>query len=46
MKAVLIALAAFVGFDAAVWDGTVRREIVRQFMIAAYEVGAQSWTWA
>jgi len=46
MKAFLIALAVLVGFDAAVWGGSVRREIVREFMIAAHEVGALSWNWA
>jgi len=46
MKAVLIALAVLVGFDAAVWGGAYRQEIVREFLIAAHEVGALSWAWA
>ncbi len=46
MKAVLIALAVLVGFDAAVWGGSVRQEIVRQMLIAAHEIGGQSWAWA
>ncbi len=46
MKAVLIALAVLVGFDAAVWGGSMRREIVREFLIAAHEVGGLGWNWA
>lgn len=46
MKAVLIALAVLVGFDALVWGGSIRTEVVRQTLIAVHEIGGQSWNWA
>jgi hypothetical protein len=45
MKAVLVALAVFIAFDALAWGGGVRHEIVRQFMIATSEIAGLSWTW-
>jgi hypothetical protein len=45
MKAVLIAIAVFVAFDALAWGGAVRHEVVEQFLIAAHEIGGLSWAW-
>jgi hypothetical protein len=45
LKALLIALASLVSFDAVAWQGALRHEVVHDLLVAVSEVSALNWNW-
>ena len=43
LKAVLIAVAAFLLFDAVAWGGAIRMEIMRETAVALAEIQSLDW---
>ncbi len=45
LKAFLIAAATLVSFDAVAWQSTMRRELVREAVVAVSIISSNDWTW-
>jgi hypothetical protein len=45
LKAFLIAAASLVSFDAVAWQSTMRRELVREAIVAVSIIASNDWTW-